>query len=483
MNEQKDLIKRFSEGKLSRRDFIKLAVASGASVAGITGVLSACAPEPTAAPEPPAPAPTKAPDAPAPAPEEPAPMQLSGELSMKLRAAFIPQGNEVLKAIVEDWGAKNGVKVNVDIVSMNDLQTITATAAETGAGPDIVEINQGSAHLYSAAFADVSDVCDDLGGRYGGWYDSAKEACVVDGKWLSVPRFYAPHAISYRTDVFEAVGVTKDNLPQTWEEVYEVGKAIMDAGLPPIAFPLAHATGDGNDFNYTVLWSYGASDVAADGKTVAIDSAETRAALEFMLKLKSVMPDDVLSYDDGSNNRAFDASTISASNNAPTIWGNAFLQQKKVEIGGEQKNLADYTDHFEYPAGPAGKVAYAEFMSQAIFSYSPNVDAAKALLTYLNEKDQLSPWAMPNLGFVFPALKDYMDNVIMPWNTNPKLAPFKTNASVSHLPGFPSQNFRGGTDAYAKWVVVDMFASVCAGIATIDEAIATAAALLAESYG
>jgi len=305
----------------------------------------------------------------------------------------------------------------------------------------------------------------------------------VDGKWLSVPRFYAPHAVNYRTDVFEAVGVTKDSPPQTWEEVYEVGKAIMDAGLPPVAFPLAHATGDGNDFNYTVLWSYGGSDVKEDGKTVAIDSDETRAALEFMLKLKSVMPDDVLSYDDGANNRAFDASAISATNNAPTIWGNAFLQQKKVDMGGEQKNLADYIDHFEYPAGPAGRVAYAEFMSQAIFSYSPNVDAAKALLTYLNEKDQLSPWAMPNLGFVFPALKDYKDNVIMPWNTNPKIAPFKNNAGVSHLPGYPSKNFKGGTDAYAKWVVVDMFASVCSDVATIDEAIATAAALLAESYG
>jgi multiple sugar transport system substrate-binding protein len=465
MKEQKVLTKRLQDGRISRRDFIKFMLAAGASATGISAVLASCAPEPVAT--------AVAPSA----------GSMGGELTMKLRAAFIPQGNEVLKAIAEDWGVKNGVKVAVDIVSMNDLQTITATAAETGAGPDIVEINQGSAHLFSTQFVDVSDICDDLGTRYGGWYDSAQEACVVDGKWLSVPRFYAPHAVSYRTDIFEKVGVTKDNLPQTWEEVYEVGKEIMDAGLPPIAFPLAHATGDGNDFNYTMLWSYGASDVKEDGKTVAIDSAETRAALEFMLKLKSVMPDDVLSYDDGSNNRAFDASTISASNNAPTIWGNAFLQQKKVEIDGEQKNLADFTDHFEYPAGPAGRVAYAEFMSQAIFGYSKNADAAKALLTYLNEKDQLSPWAMPNLGFVFPALKDYKDNVIMPWNTNPKLAPFKNNASVSHLPGFPSQNFRGGTDAYAKWVVVDMFASVCGGIATIDEAIKTAASLLAESYG
>jgi multiple sugar transport system substrate-binding protein len=412
-----------------------------------------------------------------------APLSVEGKLTMKLRAAFIPQGNEVLKAIIEDWGAKNNVPVEVDIVSMNDLQTIAATAAETGAGPDIIEINQGSAHLFADKLVNVSDVCEDLGSRYGGWYTSASEACVVEGSWLSVPRFYAPHAVSYRTDVFEAVGVTADNLPQTWDEMLEVGKAIKDAGLPPMAFPLGHAVGDANDFNYSLLWSFGGSDVAEDGKTVTIDSPETRAALEFMLKLKSVMPDEVLSYDDAANNRAFSAGSISATNNAPTIWGNAFLQKSKIMQGETEIELHTVTDHFEYPAGPVGRVSYAEFMSSAIFGHSKNIDAAKALLTYINEKDQLSPWAAPNLGFVFPALQDYKDNVIMPWNTNPKLSHFKNNVGVSHLPGFPSTNFRGGTDAYAKWVIVDMFASVAGGLATIDEAVATAKALLEESYG
>lgn len=477
MNEQQDLIRRLNEGKLSRRDFIKLALATGASATGIASVLASCAPAPTAAPA------TEA----APAATEAAateaiakPLSVEGKLTMKLRAAFMPQGNEILKVIVEDWGAKNNIPVEVDIVSMNDLQTIAATAAETGAGPDIIEINQGSAHLFAEKLTDVSDVCDDLGGRYGGWYAAAEEACKVEGKWLSIPRFFAPHAISYRTDLFEAVGATKP--PETWEELYEVGKALKEAGLAQVAFPLGHAVGDGNDFNYSVLWSYGASDVAADGKTVAIDSAETRAALEFMQRLFSVMPADTLSYDDASNNRAFLAGSISATNNASTIWGAARNQGTKVKVGEEDKVLHELTNHFVYPAGPAGRVTYAEFMSSAIFAYSKNVEAAKALLTYLNEREQLTPWVNPNLGFVFPPLKGLKDDILMPWNTNAKLAPFKEYAETSHLPGYPSTNFRGGTDAYAKWVVVDMFASVAGGTATIDEAIATAAALLADSY-
>lgn len=403
------------------------------------------------------------------------------KLTMKLRAAFVPQANDILRSIVKDWGNRANVEVEVDIVSMNDLQTIAATAAETGAGPDIIEINQGSAHLFAEKLVDVSDVAEDLGNRYGGWYDSAIEACNVDGKWLALPRFYAAHAINYRQDIFEQVGVTTP--PKTWEEVYEIGKKLKEAQLPPIAFPVAHAVGDGNDFAYSILWSFGASDVAADGKTVAIDSPETRAALEWMQKMfNEVMPPDVLSYDDAANNRAFAAGAISCTNNAATIWANAINQGTKIKVGEEEILLHTVTNHFPYPAGPKGTVTYAEFMASAVFAYSKSVDAAKALLTYLNEEAQYSPWAMPLQSFAFPPLKAMADLPLMPWNTNPKLAPFKIYSSQSHLPGYPSTNFRAGTDAYAKWLVVDLFANVCSGAKTIDEAIAEASDQLKTIY-
>lgn len=458
-----------STRKISRRDFLKFA-----SLAGGAGMLTACGVTGTALP------PTAAPVVGATA----APAKLSvapgTKLTMKLRAAFMPQGNEILKAIILAWGAKNNIPVEVDIVSMNDLQTIAATAAETGAGPDIIEINQGSAHLFAQKLADVTDVCNDLATRYGGFYTSAEEACKVGGKWLSVPRFYAPHAISYRKDLFEKVGFSTP--PATWEDLYKAGKALKDAGLPPIAFPLGRAVGDGNDFCYSVLWSHGASDVAADGKTVTINSDGTRAALEYMKKLFSVMPPDTLSYDDASNNRSFLAGAISATNNASTIWGAARNQGTIVKVENVDKALHELTDHFIYPSGPKGRVTYAEFMSSAIFAYSPNVAAAKALLTYLNEREQYTPWANPNLSFVFPPLKGMKNDILMPWNTTAKLAPFKEYAETSHLPGFPSTNFRAGTEAYAKWLVVDMFANVCGGLKSVDKAIADTEAQLKSIY-
>jgi multiple sugar transport system substrate-binding protein len=463
------LIKRLQEGKITRRDFILSAAAAGVSLPSIAGILASSATTPALA----ASAPSKA--------RFPA----GTRLSMKLRAAFMPQGNEVLAALVQEWGKKNGVAVEVDIVSMNDLQTITATAVETGAGPDIIEINQGTAHLYAQRLVDVSSVCNDLAKRFGGYYTAAEEACKVKGKWLSVPRFFAPHAINYRTDLFKKAGITAR--PKTYDELLAAGKALVDAKLPPVGFALGHAVGDGNDWNYALLWAFGGSDVAKDGKTVAIDSAETRAALAYMQKLFAVMPKDVLAWDDSSNNTAMLAGAISATNNAATIYGTARNQNtqfKTTDASGKEVSAPLYTviGHFPYPAGPAGRVTYGEFMSSAILGYSKNVEAAKALLTYLNEPAQMNPWVAPNLSFVFPPLKAYKDDPLMPWNTNPNLAAFKDYADTCHLPGYPSTNFSKGTAAYAKWIIVDMFASVCMGT-SIDAAITQAKAQLTSIYG
>ena len=489
----RSLTKRLQDGRMTRREFIVAAAAAGVSLSGIATVLASCAPTPTAAPPPPpttAPAPTVAGAVPtAASPAATAVPKLSvapgSKLTMKLRAAFMPQGNEVLATLVQEWGKKNGIPVEVDIVSMNDLQTIAATAVETGAGPDIIEINQGTAHLYAQKLVDVSSVCNDLAKRFGGYYAAAEEACRVGDKWMSVPRFFAPHAINYRTDLFKKAGIA--NVPKTYDELLAAGKALMDAKLAPIGFPLGHAVGDGNDWNYALLWCFGASDVAKDGKTVAIDSAETRAALAYMQKLFAVMPKDVLAWDDSSNNTAMLAGTISATNNAATIYGTARNQNtqfKTTDAAGKEVSAALHTvvGHFPYPSGPAGRVTYGEFMSSAILGYSKNAEAAKALLTYLNEPTQMNPWVAPNLSFVFPPLKAFNDDPLMPWNTNPNLAAFKDYADTCHLPGYPSTNFAKGTAAYAKWIVVDMFASVCTGT-SIDAAIAQAKTQLQGIYG
>ena len=43
------------------------------------------------------------------------------------------------------------------------------------------------AFLFDDKFVDVSDIAAEIGKESGGWYESAQEAVVVNGKWKAIP--------------------------------------------------------------------------------------------------------------------------------------------------------------------------------------------------------------------------------------------------------------------------------------------------------
>ena len=88
--------------------------------------------------------------------------------------------------------------------------------------------------------------------------------------------------IAYRRSWFEEAGAAK--FPETWEEYRKVGK-VLKAKNRPIGQTLGHTFGDAPTFAYPFLWSWGGKEVEADGKTVAINTKETVASVDFMTGL------------------------------------------------------------------------------------------------------------------------------------------------------------------------------------------------------
>ena len=70
--------------------------------------------------------------------------------------------------------------------------------------------------LYDEKYIDVSDIADEVGKQQGGWYKSAKEACVVNGKWKAVPFGCVGQLMNWRMDSFKEVGF--DKFPDSWDE-------------------------------------------------------------------------------------------------------------------------------------------------------------------------------------------------------------------------------------------------------------------------
>ena len=121
-----------------------------------------------------------------------------------MRNSFIPAMNQLQQNQYQIWADSRSA--GVEAAFSREWRELIAAAVDSGAGGDIGELFANQAFIYGDRLADVSDICEELGEQYGGWYDLARESAVVDGVWRAIPRAYTASAINYRTDVFEEAG-------------------------------------------------------------------------------------------------------------------------------------------------------------------------------------------------------------------------------------------------------------------------------------
>jgi multiple sugar transport system substrate-binding protein len=361
-----------------------------------------------------------------------------------------------------------GVKINYELASVGTLQTRVTTVAETGKGADIALNFFNWPFLYDEKYLDVSDIAEAVGKQQGGWYDSAKEACVVNGRWKAVPFGNVGQLMNWRIDWFKEVGF--DKFPDTWDELLEAGTKLKAKGHP-FGFELGHGFGDNHGWIYPLMWSYGAHEVEPDGKTIVLDSDETARAIDFARKFfKQTMLEDVLGWLDPSNNKAYFSQQISCTNNAESIL---WLAKRDFP------DLAKVTGQSMNPRGPKGRFHLLLAWSHSILTHTPDRAAAKAFLRWLMDKPQLEAWYAAAATYYQPFLRGY-DNSPM-WDLEPRNHPYRDALASAHLPGWPAPVSRAQSEVIAKYVVIDMFAKACAGAST-KEVIKEAVAQLKQIY-
>src|SRR5439155_1764203 len=231
------------------------------------------------------------------------------ELTFLTVASFVPETDKELKRQFEEWGAKNKVKVRLDIIA--HLQLVTKKAAE---------VQARSGHDLTA-----------------------------------------------------------------------LGPGLGDA--------------DANVTLLSILWSYGGSYVAKDGRTITINSKETRQAMEFVKRLYTeAMDPEVLAWDDASNNRCLNAGKCIAIHNPISAYESA--KKDKVIVPGTQREIADVIDHVNTPRGPVDRKATTGFWCVGVWNFSKNVDLAKDFLRYHFQPENLSRWVDAGHGFNMPFLSN-----------------------------------------------------------------------------
>jgi len=394
-----------------------------------------------------------------------------GETLNVLRWSVFVGGDKVLwEANCRKWEKVTGCKVVNEYISWEDVRPKAAMSAAVGAGPDLVSGWHDDPWLYPDKLVDVSDVAEYLGTKYGGWEDACIKYGRKDGRWIAIPMGAPGQQIVYRKSWLNEAGYS--TFPDKTDEFIKCCKKLKSMGHP-VGFALGHAVGDGNNFAYTWLWSYGASTVD-EGGNPAIDSPETRNALEGMKELYSAMIPGCASWQDSHNNKAFLAEQISVTNNGISIY---YASKRKPEWAEISKD----TYHANLPIGPVGHHTQLHLFNQAfIFKHTAVPNAAKHFLMFMLEQEQAEPWMDAMGGYVTPGLKAYRNLPV--WTSDPKHTAYRDCVKNMKWNGYPGPIGPGSAAVMAEYVVVDMFASYCTKNISKDQVIARAEKAITRAY-
>jgi multiple sugar transport system substrate-binding protein len=96
------------------------------------------------------------------------------ELTMLSWNHFVPASDEELKQQIAEFSQQTGVSIGLNTIAHRELPAKWAAEIQSQSGHDIVVLLDNAPQLYKDQLADVSDICNELGSKYGGWWDFCK---------------------------------------------------------------------------------------------------------------------------------------------------------------------------------------------------------------------------------------------------------------------------------------------------------------------
>jgi ABC-type glycerol-3-phosphate transport system substrate-binding protein len=405
----------------------------------------------------------------------------AGKLALAFWDHWVPGGNDAMTRQINAWAQQNHVEVTVDYMSAGNKLQITAAAEEQArTGHDAIALPVWEVHNHGRAFEPVDDVMQRLTAKYGPTNEVCEYLARINGHWMAVPSNSGAQnqppcgRISVLKDkagldLPAMYPVSDDHTPAaeawTWDAHLKAAEACHKAGLP-FALGLSDC-GDAVDFHGMLFAAFGAELVDAKGN-ITLKTPEMRQVMEYGQQLVKYLPKDVEAYDSASNNRALISGKSALIFNPPSAWAVAKRDAPAV---------ARDCWTFSAPRGPKGRfVAYNPYF-WGIWSFSKNKTAAKEILEFLSQREQVEERTRKVEGFDVPPFDSMLDFKI--WEeVEPPLG------TVYNYPIRPSHHARphvAGVPAppdiavqiYNRGIMPKMFGKLFAG-QSIEQAIAWA---------
>jgi ABC-type glycerol-3-phosphate transport system substrate-binding protein len=336
-----------------------------------------------------------------------------GKLALGLWDHWVPAGNEAMRKIVEEWGQKNRVEIQLDFITSVGNKNLLTIAAESQArqGHDMLSFPTWEVHAQADKLEPVDDIIGRLREKYGALNPITEYLAKVENKWRAVPAISGSqnkpslgrmdllkqHAGIDVQAMFPASAAGGNGADWNWDTFLKAAEACHKAGFS-FGLPLGSFT-DATDWVGSLFRAFNAELVNAKGEITA-KSDGVRNVLAYAQKLCGFLPNDVFSWDDASNNRSLISGKSALIFNPPSTWAVAKRDAPQV---------AAQCWTFPAPAGVGGRFTPYLPYFWGIWSFSRNKGAAKALVEYLSQREQAETMVTATNGYDIPPFTSMSD--------------------------------------------------------------------------
>lgn len=224
--------------------------------------------------------------------------------------------------------ANPGVKINISVMPWSGALDNIVSAILAGNAPDLVITGTGYPQTLAGTggLLELSDVVDQIGGKETFLSTSLTvQGASEDGGLYSIPLYITPYVAYYRDSYIKEAGI--EQLPTTWEEYYEMCKAVTNPAENRYGFALPL----GDLHGWKTIWSFlqgnGVDLInrTEDGEWyIDLDEQDRAAAIEtyeFLYKLvKDCAPEGTTTYTQSEVRELVASGTVMSRIDTPEIF-------------------------------------------------------------------------------------------------------------------------------------------------------------------
>jgi multiple sugar transport system substrate-binding protein len=203
------------------------------------------------------------------------------------------------------------ITVNLQITTTDGLPQRVLTALQSGAAPDIIDVQHGWVNGYAQnnLVMPLDDVLQDRED----YVPASLDYVTVNDQLFGIPYRIDSLAVIYNKGHFTEAGLDPENPPETWDELVAAAQALTKDGRSGFAITGGGEVGNTIFRSMPFMWMNGGGILSEDGTQVLVNSPESVAAVEFYTNFykNGLSPSSTLENDGTANRRLFIAETVS----------------------------------------------------------------------------------------------------------------------------------------------------------------------------